>query len=159
MNTVTTLNQTVQLTKDGHADLVKELSELQNSKRPAAVTRVQTAREFGDLSENAEYHAAREELNFIDGRIEELEEILSRAKVIAAPKTNGVVGIGCKVTVSVDGQTHVFHVVGEWEANPAEKKISHDSPLGKALIGKRVGEKVEVDAPAGMIVYTIKKIH
>lgn len=159
MNTGATLNQTVQLTKDGHADLVKEFSELQNSKRPAAVTRVQTAREFGDLSENAEYHAAREELNFIDGRIEELEEILSRATVVATPKTNGVVGIGCKVTVSVDGQTHVFHVVGEWEANPAEKKISHDSPLGKALIGKRVGEKVEVDAPAGKIAYTIKKIH
>jgi transcription elongation factor GreA len=159
MNTTTTLNQTVQLTKDGHADLVQELSELQNTKRPAAVARVQTAREFGDLSENAEYHAAREELNFIDGRIEELEEILSRAKVVSAPKTNGVVGIGCKVTVSVDGQTYIFHVVGEWEANPSEKKISHDSPLGKALLGRKVGEKVEVDAPAGKIVYTIKKIH
>lgn len=159
MNTNVTLNQAVQLTKSGHEELLSELEELQKIKRPKAVIRVQTAREFGDLSENAEYHAAREELNFIDGRIEELGDILMRAKVVSAPTTSGIVGIGCQVTISTNGQTHVFHVVGEWEANPAEKKISHDSPLGKALIGKKVGDKVEVSAPAGMITYTIKKIH
>lgn len=151
--------QTVQLTKGGYDGLAAELLDLQRVKRPKAVTRVQTARDFGDLSENAEYHAAREELNFIDGRIDELEAILARAKVVMTPASSGVVGIGCKVTVGANGQTHTFHVVGEWEANPMEKKISHDSPLGKALIGKKVGEKVEVDAPAGKVVYTIKKIH
>lgn len=151
--------QIVQLTKDGHQELVEELEQLQKVKRPAAVVRVQTAREFGDLSENAEYHAAREELNFIDGRIDELEDILSRSKVVVVKKTNSIVGIGCKVTVGLNGSTHIFHVVGEWEANPAEKKISHDSPLGKALLGKKVGDKIEVEAPAGIITYTIKKIH
>src|SRR3990167_7079011 len=103
--------QLVQLTKQGHDELVAELEELRKVKRPATVKRVQTAREFGDLTENAEYHAAREELNFIDGRIDELEDILSRAKVVAARKTNGTVGIGCKVTVALNGSSHVFNVV------------------------------------------------
>lgn len=147
------------LTAGGYKELNHELEELRTRKRPAAVLRVQTAREFGDLSENAEYHAAREELNFVDGRIDELEDILSRARVVAQQKSNSIVGVGCKVTVAANGVTHVYHVVGEWEANPAEKKISHDSPLGKALLGKKVGDKVEVSAPAGTVLYTIKKIH
>lgn len=151
--------QIVQITKNGLNELEKELSELIKVKRPVAVDRVQRAREFGDLSENAEYHAAREELNFIDGRIEELEDITNRARVVAQKKSNGEVEIGCKVTVKTNGQTHIFSVVGEWEANPAEKKISHDSPLGKALMGKKAGEKVQVEAPAGIVVYEIKKIH
>lgn len=151
--------QTVQVTKDGYSELNQELEELKSIKRPKAVQRIQTAREFGDLSENAEYHAAREELNFIDGRIEELTDILNRAHVVATNMGNKTVGIGCQVTVAANGSTHVYSVVGEWEANPAEKKISHDSPLGKALLGKKVGDRVEVEAPAGMIVYTIKKIH
>lgn len=150
--------QLVQLTRQGHDELIAELEELRNVKRPATVTRVQTAREFGDLSENAEYHAAREELNFIDGRIDELEDILSRSRVVTARKSHATVGIGCKVTVAVNGSTHDYSVVGEWEANPEEKKISPDSPLGKALIGRKVGDTVTVEAPAGLIVYTIKKI-
>lgn len=149
----------VQLTREGYDELAAELTQLRDQKRPAGVARVQRAREFGDLSENAEYQAAREELNFIDGRIEELEDIVARAKVVPSQKSDGKVGLGCKVTVAANGLSQVFHVVGDWEANPAEKKISHDSPLGKALLGKKVGDKVEVEAPAGMVVYTIKKIH
>lgn len=149
----------VQLTKSGYDELVSELDELKLVKRPAAVKRVQTAREFGDLAENAEYHAAREELNFIDGRIDELEDILMRAKVVIGKKSTDKVDIGCKVTVAVNGTSHVYAVVGEWEADPAEKKISHDSPLGRALLGRKVGDKVEVEAPAGTILYHIKKIH
>lgn len=149
----------VQLTKEGYQELAAELVQLRDEKRPAAVARVARAREFGDLSENAEYQAAREELNFIDGRIEELGNIVSRAKVAADRVSNKTVGLGCKVTVASNGISHLYHVVGEWEANPAEKKISHDSPLGKALLGKKVGDKVEVEAPAGTVVYTIKKIH
>lgn len=149
----------VQLTKQGYQELSDELAALQEVKRPKAVVRVQTARDFGDLSENAEYHAARDELNFIDGRIDELEDILLRAKVAAAPAKNGIVGLGCKVTVAINGLEHIFTIVGEWEANPQEKKISHDSPLGKALIGKKAGDKVSVTAPAGEVIYTIKKIH
>ncbi len=149
----------VQLTRQGYEELAAELSQLRDEKRPAAVARVARAREFGDLSENAEYQAAREELNFIDGRIDELQDIMSRAKVVASQKSNSKVGLGCKVTVAANGASQVFHVVGDWEANPAEMKISHDSPLGKALLGKKVGDKVEVEAPAGTVVYTIKKIH
>ena len=149
----------VQLTRQGYDELVAELSGLKDGKRPAAVARVARAREFGDLSENAEYQAAREELNFIDGRIDELQDIISRAKVVVGQKSNTKVGLGCKVTVAANGISHLYHVVGDWEANPAEMKISHDSPLGKALLGKKVGDKVEVEAPAGMVVYTIKKIH
>lgn len=152
-------NHIVQLTIQGRTELEKELEELRSVKRPASVKRLQTAREFGDLSENAEYHDAREELNFIDGRIEELEDILSRSKVVKATNSKIAVGIGCKVTVAANGSSHIFHIVGEWEANPMEKKISHDSPLGKALLGKKVGDKVEVEAPAGKILYTVKKIH
>ena len=150
--------QLVQLTKQGHDELVAELEELRNVKRPATVKRVQTAREFGDLTENAEYHAAREELNFIDGRIDELEDILSRSRVVTARKSHTTVGIGCKVTVAVNGSSHDYNIVGDWEANPEEKKISPDSPLGMALIGRKVGDKVTVEAPAGSVVYTIKKI-
>jgi len=149
----------VQLTRAGFEELAAELTQLRDQKRSAAVARVARAREFGDLSENAEYQAAREELNFIDGRIDELQDIMSRAKVVAGQKSNDKVGLGCKVTVAANGANQVFHVVGDWEANPAEMKISHDSPLGKALLGKKVGDKVEVEAPAGTVVYTIKKIH
>lgn len=152
-------NHIVQLTIQGRTELEKELEELRSAKRPASVKRLQTAREFGDLSENAEYHDAREELNFIDGRIEELEDILSRSKVVKAATSKNTVGIGCQVTVAANGSSHIFYIVGEWEANPMEKKISHDSPLGKALLGKKVGDKVEVAAPAGKILYTVKKIH
>jgi len=124
------------------------------------VKRVAEARSKGDLSENSEYTSARDELNMMDGRIEELEMILSKAKLIRQ-KNGGCkqVSLGCQVTVQVSGDTHVYHVVGEWEADPLEKKISHISPLGKGLLGKKKGEEIEIEAPAGKIVYKIKKIH
>lgn len=152
-------NQPTVLTKEGLEKLQNELEELKNIKRTEAVQRVAKAREMGDLSENAEYASARDELAFIDGRIAELEELLVSVKVAdASGGKKGTVGLGCKVTVHLDGKKDTFTVVGEWEANPLEKKISHESPLGKALLGKKVGEKVEVDAPAGKIVYKILDI-
>ncbi len=152
-------NQNVLITRDGLEELKKEYDELANVKRPAAVTRMAQARDLGDLAENSEYTAARQDLAFIDGRIAELEEILHEAKVIV--KSNGQKGkvdLGCKVTLHVDGKKEVFTIVGEWEADPAEKKISHASPLGQALLGKKVGEKVAVEAPAGKVTYTIVEI-
>ena len=115
---------------------------------------------MGDLSENAEYVAAREELSFIDGRIDELEELIKQAVLIQETHTkgNGTIKLGSTVTVHLKGKKEVFTLVGEWEADPHEKKISHESPLGKALIGKKVGEKVEVQAPAGTVVYTIASV-
>jgi transcription elongation factor GreA len=149
----------IYLTKDGLADLKKEHEELSKVKRPEVVTRVSDARNQGDLSENAEYVAAREELSFIDGRIDELEELLKQVSLIQEDKPNSsAVELGSEVTLNISGKEEVYRVVGEWEADPAEKKISHESPLGKALLGKKNGESVEVEAPAGKIHYTIVSV-
>jgi transcription elongation factor GreA len=149
------------LTKQGLEALKEELEELVNEKRPALVQRLTLARDMGDLSENSDYTSAKEELAIIDGRIEELQDILHKAKVITNKHNNAdkQVVLGCQVTVKVDSETHVYTVVGEWEADPVNKKISHQSPLGKALLGKKVGDKVEIEAPAGKILYHIKEIH
>jgi transcription elongation factor GreA len=150
----------IYLTKEGLEELKKEYEELAKVKRPDVLARVSQARSMGDLSENAEYVAAREELSFIDGRVDELEELIKQAVLIQEShvKGNHVVKLGSTVTVHVKGKKEVFTVVGEWEADPKEKKISHESPLGKALIGKKVGEKVEVEAPAGKLGYTIVSV-
>ncbi|MFH1832614.1 MAG: transcription elongation factor GreA [Candidatus Levyibacteriota bacterium] len=151
----------IYLTKEGLAELKKEHDELANVKRPDVLSRVSQARNLGDLSENAEYVAAREELSFIDGRIDELEELLKQVSLIhGSSKGNGkgIVKLGSQVTLHVNGKKEIFMVVGEWEADPMEKKISHESPLGKALMGKGVGEKVKVEAPAGEIVYTVVEV-
>ena len=117
-----------------------------------------TAREQGDLSENSEYAAARDELNFIDGRIGELEEILNHATLVTNHHSKSAVDIGCRVTLSTNGKQDIYTIVGEWEANPLEKKISHSSPLGKSLMGKKVDDRVEVTAPAGKLTYKILSI-
>lgn len=151
----------IYLTKEGLGELKKEYEELTKTKRPVILERVSQARSMGDLSENAEYVAAREELSFIDGRIDELEDLLSQAVLIEENHSKGahqIVKLGSKVWVNVKGKKEEFNLVGEWEADPHDKKISHESPLGKALLGKKVGEKVEVDAPAGIVTYTIDSV-
>lgn len=145
------------LTKQGQLELQVEYKDLVGNKRPAAVGRLSDARDLGDLSENSEYASAKQDLTFIDGRIAELEDILHGAKVITSHQ-KGLVNVGCKVTIHMNGKKDVFHVVGEWEADPASKKISHSSPLGKALMGKKVGETAQVEAPAGKILYEIIEI-
>ena len=145
------------LTQEGLEELQKEYNELKNVKRPETVTRLADARELGDLSENSEYAAAKQDLAFIDGRILELEEIIHTAKVVTNHgKLN--VEIGAHVTLHVNGKKDTFSLVGEWEADPSSKKISHSSPLGKALMGKKVGDEIEVDAPAGKVKYKILSI-
>lgn len=147
------------MTKKGFEDLQNEYKDMIEKKRPEVVERLSAAREMGDLSENAEYTAAREELSFIDGRIEELENLLKQAKLINDGQHQvASVDVGSQVSVKIKDREEVFTVVGEWEADPAEKKISHESPLGKALLGKSVGEEIEVDAPAGKMKYTIVSI-
>jgi len=150
----------IYLTKEGLEEHRKELELLAKVKRPDVLERVSQARSLGDLSENAEYVAAREELSFIDGRIDELEELLKQVELIQNGKnSNHIVKLGSSVTLTVNGKKEDFMVVGEWEADPTAKKISHESPLGKALLGKTIGEKVEVEAPAGKILYTIVSVH
>lgn len=145
------------LTKEGLAELKAEYDELVDTKRPAAVARLSDARSLGDLSENSEYAAAKQDLAFIDGRITELEEIIRMAKVVTNHGKSHV-DVGCKVTLHVNGKKDVYTVVGEWEADPKEKKISHESPLGRALMGKKSGDSVEVEAPAGKVLYKIMHI-
>ncbi|HUD20238.1 MAG TPA: transcription elongation factor GreA [Patescibacteria group bacterium] len=150
-------NNRIVLTKTGLSDLKAELETLLNVKRPEGVKRLADARELGDLSENSEYAAAKQDLAFIDGRILELEEIIHGAKIVTN-HTKSQVDVGCKVTLTINGKKEIFMLVGEWEADPTEKKISHSSPLGSALMGKKVGEKVEVEAPAGKVQYKILNI-
>lgn len=152
-----TLNQQILLTKEGVKQLKEEYEELLTLKRPVAVERLANARSEGDLTENSEYTAAKQDLGFIDGRITELKLILSEAKIIASHSRKKV-DVGCKVTLHVNGKREHFTIVGEWEADPMQKKISHSSPLGKALIGKKPGDKVEVEAPVGKILYKILHI-
>lgn len=149
----------VTLTQEGYDELITELTEIKESKLPKAIERVATARSFGDLSENSEYHAAREDLSFLEGRVSELEALLAKAKVIKHKKgKQSSVTVGSTVTVHIGKSKHIYQIVGEWEANPKEKKISEGSPLGKALIGKTVGEEIEISAPAGKIKYKIAQI-
>ncbi len=157
------MDKKIYLTKEGIVDLKKEYEELSKVKRPQVLERVSQARNLGDLSENAEYVAAREELSFIDGRIDELEELLRKASIIR--ESNGSSGakktvkLGSKVTLHHNGKKEIFSVVGEWEADPEEKKISHESPLGKALLGRGVGETVKVEAPAGNVLYKVVAVN
>jgi len=153
------MSDNTQVTKEGLESLKKELELLLNEKRPSLVERLAAARSHGDLSENSDYQNAREELEFLDGRISELQEVIKNAKVIdSANVANVGVCPGNSVKVKVGSQEVLFCLVGEWEANPAEKKISVTSPLGKALLGKKKGDKVEVEAPAGKVIYEIVDI-
>lgn len=147
------------LTKKGLEDLQNENDELVKKRRPEVVERLSAAREMGDLSENSEYIAAKEELAFIDGRIEELEGVLRQVELISdGNHQTQAVGLGSQVVVTIGDKKETFTVVGEWEADPTEKKISHESPLGKALIGKTVGDEIEVEAPAGKMLYKVVSI-
>ncbi len=152
------MDKHIHLTNNGSAALKKELDDLIEVKRPKLVERLASARQQGDLTENSDYANAKEELEFLDGRIDELKEVLSKAEVVNGKEKDGHTMVGTKVTLKNNNQTHIFEIVGEWEADPLNKKISHDSPLGTALIGKKVGENVEVEAPAGKISYEILAI-
>lgn len=148
----------IQITKQGFENLKKELDELVNTKRPKLVERLSNARAQGDLSENSDYQNAKEELDFLDGKISELENVINNAEVVGGKKNNGEVAVGTKVTLKVQNEKHVYYIVGEWEADPTSKKISHNSPLGQALVGKKKGEIAEVEAPAGKVIYEILSI-
>ena len=149
----------VYLTKEGLEKIQKELEQLKSKTRPETVDRLSLARIQGDLSENNEYTSAKEDLAFIDSRIEELEELLLRVVLIDEKQDyDGMVSLGCRVTVNLENDEHLYHIVGEWEADPVQKKVSHSSPLGQALIGRKVGDEVEFEAPAGKVLYKIVKI-
>ena len=148
----------VQMTEKGIKALEEELGVLLEKKRPKLVARLSRARAEGDLSENSDYQNARDELEFMDGKISELKQVLKNAEVLKRSGSSDEVAVGASVRVKVNGDEAEYLVVGEWEADPGSKKISHTSPLGQALMGKKKGEKIEVDAPAGKVTYEIVEI-
>jgi len=153
------VQEKVYLTSVGLKKIQADLDQMRNSKRPTLVDRLALARSQGDLSENTEYVSATEDLAFLDGQIEELEVMLLKVVVIDESHCQkGCVGLGSKVTVHIDNKEHIYYIVGEWEADPMQKKVSHSSPLGLALLGKTSGQEVEFDAPAGKVVYKIIKV-
>lgn len=148
------------LTEEGAAELRRELEELKTVKRPQLAARLKEAISQGDLSENADYHDAKEQQAFLEGRIQYLETLLHSATIVSDNgKKTATVGIGSEVTVEESGEPpETFIIVGAAEANPREGKISHESPLGRALMGHKLGDKVKVEAPAGQLTFKIKSI-
>lgn len=154
------LMEKIPLTRAGHAALNEELKQLKSVDRPAVIRAIAEAREHGDLSENAEYHAAREKQSFIEGRVKELEGILSLAEVIDPATLSGNVKFGATVTI-VDEDTEeekTYQIVGEPEADIEAGKLNLRTPLSRALIGKEEGDSVEVRTPGGEKSYEIVSI-
>ncbi len=146
------------LTRDGEARLRAELDGLTRVKRPQVIARIRTAKEHGDLKENSEYHAAREEQSFLEGRVQAIEARLRSAVIVEAPIAGSRVGLGSVVTVDDDGETVAYTIVGADESDPPRGRISSSSPVGRALVGRDTGDYVVVATPAGERRYRILEI-
>jgi len=146
---------TIQFTKEGYEKIKKDYDELLAKRKPAVLV-LKEARELGDLSENGLYKAARANLSSIDNRLRRLDNMIKRGEVVNPVK--GVVGIGSKVIVSDGKMKKEFSIVGEQEADPLNHKISNVSPIGKALLGKKVGDSVVIEIPSGKLTYKILEI-
>ncbi|MEI7683311.1 MAG: transcription elongation factor GreA [Candidatus Saccharibacteria bacterium] len=151
------MNKAFHLTVEGIAELKAELAE-QISQRGPIAERIKLAREFGDLSENAEYTSALNEQERVESRIAEVENILANSKVIKKPTGDSKVQLGSKISLKGSGKTKDFQVVGTVEADPLAGKISDESPIGKALLGKKVGDEVEIKTPAETTAYKVISI-
>lgn len=146
------------LTPEGEAKLKAELEELKGPKREDLAQRLRSAIQMGDLSENADYHKAKEDQGFLEGRIQEIEAILRHA-VIIEKSAGDAVSIGSHVTIQeADFEPETYHIVGPTEADPRKGKISHESPIGIALMSKKVGQIAEAETPGGKIKFKIIKI-
>ena len=148
---------TIYLTQEGIDKLKEELDDLVSNKRREIAKALKEARELGDLSENSSWDDAKDRQVFIENRISEIEHILKNAKPITS-KAGGVVALGSKVKVELETGEQEFHIVGSTEADIDAGKISYESPIAKALIGKTKGDEVEVDVPAGTMKYIIKSV-
>ena len=146
------------LTPEGKQQLEEELHYLETEKRAEVGERIKVAREFGDISENSEYDDAKNEQGMLEARIAEITRILGEATVVATPKRSNSVHIGSTVTVDMGGRERVFTIVGAAEADSHAGKISNESPVGHALIGKRVGDVVDVETQSGVIQYKVLDI-
>lgn len=152
--------KSVPFTRDGFERVSKELQELKDVKRPEIIAAVAEARSHGDLRENAAYDVARQDQAMIEKRISELEETLRHAKIIEQSSNDGtgVIGIGSRVKVDFDGEEDDYQIVGPAEAKPIEGLISNESPMGKKLEGKKVGDELTVETPGGPATIKIKAI-
>lgn len=147
------------LTPEGEAKLKAELAELTGPRREELSQRLRSAIQMGDLSENADYHKAKEDQAFLEGRIQEIEAILRSAVIIEKATNRDVVSIGSHVTIQEeDFPPETYHLVGPTEADPRNGRISHESPIGRALLDKKVGDVAEAEAPGGKIKFKILKI-
>lgn len=152
------MTEEIVLTSQGLKKLKSELENLKNNKRKEIAARISEAKEYGDVTENAEYEDAKNDQAFVEGRISELEYMIKNAKIISSKACKDKVGIGCKVVISSDGAKETYQITGSNEADPAEGKISVDSPLGHALIDKVVGDVVKVSVPEGEKQFRIVEI-
>jgi len=146
------------ITQEGFDKLTQELKELREVKKPAVLERLQKAREMGDLKENSEYHSAKESLRFIESRMIWIEIRVRNADVVAKDANHSIISLGDSVVLEQNGNTVDYQIVGELEADIANKKLSTNSPIGKAVFGKKVGDVVTVQIPAGDVTYKIIKI-
>jgi len=151
------MKKTYQITDEGKKELELELEELK-SRRGSIADKIAEARDFGDLSENAEYDSAREEQGLVESRIAEIEDILLNAELIKAGKSSKVI-LGSKVELKTGKKTVTYTIVGPVEADPLEGKISNESPIGEALMGKKVGDAITITTPKGEISYEIVTIN
>lgn len=155
------MSDAVYLTAEGAEDLRRELDNLITVRRPDLAAKLKEAVSQGDLKENADYHDAKEQQAFIEGRIQYLENLLRAAIIISNDGTSDIVNLGSKVTIIEEGfdGEETYSIVGAAEANPSEGKISNQSPIGAALLGAKKGDKVRVKTPSGTVTFRIKKIN
>lgn len=146
------------VSREGLEKFKQELEDLVNIKRKEIIERIERAKELGDLSENAEYAAAKDEQAFTEGRILELQDMIARAEIINGDGRIDIVRVGSKVKVKSDGTETEYEIVGVAEAEPLAGKISNESPLGRSFLGKKRGDKVQIQVPKGMVDYTILEI-
>jgi transcription elongation factor GreA len=153
------MSEPIYITVEGAEKLKRELADLKGPQRQALSARLRDAIQMGDLSENADYHKAKEDQAFLEGRVLELEYILNKAVIVDGPVNKDVVFVGATVTVQEDDfEPEKFYIVGAQEADPRAGKISHESPIGRALMDHRIGETVEAQTPGGTTKLKILKI-
>ena len=147
----------IYLTPEGKQKLEEELSGL-TARRPEVAERIEKAKEQGDLKENAEYHDAKDAQGMMEARIRDIQNTLNQAQIIEKSKNSDIVSLGSKIIVEVGGEERAYEIVGANEADPTQRKISNDSPLGREFFGRKKGDIIEIEVPAGKMIYKIKEI-
>jgi len=152
------VEKNISLTKIGKEKLQTELEDLKKNKRSQVIDRIRRAKDYGDLSENAEYEDARNEQSFIEGRIQEIEYVLKYADVVENARSGNIVNLGSEVEVMIEGDKESYEVVGSAESDPSSGRLSSESPIGRVLLGAKVGDEVVAETPSGKLKIKILKV-